>query len=354
MADGFAKLGHDVSLVCRQPYRRKMLPSDQLRSDFGLSPNLNIVQVRSSLFGKRLDEQVSFARQVARIAKKLRPEVTYSRSYVAPAVLADLGIPSVAESHAHPGHNSKPFRQMVHSAKHSLCFRALITIAPVLKKNFVELGVPDEKVHVLPDAVDLELFDRPPNYERKIRSRPRIVYAGHLYDYKGIPTILEAARLLPDADFLLIGGFVDDVRRVSAFIEANGLSNVELTGLLPLSAVPQYLWGSDVLLLPPSAKHPSALWTSPVKLGEYLASGTPIVATRIPALEYWLKNEEAVFVPPDSGGALAEGIRRLLSSTNIGTEMARRGRSLAETMSYQKRCQKIIDLAHVAPDVQRS
>ncbi len=207
--------------------------------------------------------------------------------------------------------------------------------------------MPADKVHVLADAVDLDLFNRPIDYVKEARDRPRIVYAGHLYDYKGIPTILEAAALLPKCDFVLVGGFAADVRRVSDIVTANRLSNVLLTGLLPLSAVPHYLWGSDVLLLPPSADHPSARWTSPVKLGEYLASGNPVVATRIPALEHWLQNEEVLFVPPDDGSALADAIRRLLDNVDLGADFARRGSRLAAKMSYMERCQKIIDLARV-------
>lgn len=234
---------------------------------------------------------------------------------------------------------------MVRAAERSKDFRALVTIAPVLRDNFIELGVPPEKVHILADAVDLDLFNRPAGYVKESRDRPKIVYAGHLYDYKGIPTILEAARLLPKYDFALVGGHAADVERVSDHVKSNRLTNVALTGLLPLSAVPEHLWESDVLLLPPSANHPSAQWTSPVKLGEYLASGNPVVATRIPALEYWLRNDEVLFVPPDDGNALASGIRHLLENIKHAVEIANRGSRFALNLSYRKRCKKIIELA---------
>jgi glycosyltransferase involved in cell wall biosynthesis len=255
-----------------------------------------------------------------------------------------LGIPVAAESHAHPGAGGAPLGRMVHAAAHQPEFRTVVTIAPILRDHFVGLGVPEHKVLILPDGVDLKMFRRPETWQRTVtRQRPRVVYAGHLYDYKGVPTLLDAAAQLRDCDFVLVGGTEEDLRRQRSRISASGLDNVTLEGWRPHTDVPSYLWNADVLVLPPSRQHPSANWTSPVKLGEYLASGVPVAATRIPALQYWLRDGEVFFVEPDDPVSLAEGIRRLLADSRMVRSMTRKARLLAESLSYEGRCDRIID-----------
>ena len=226
-------------------------------------------------------------------------------------------------------------------------FRLLVTISDYLSECYRELGVPPEKLLVLPDAVDLNLFacpsTLPPNpYNEK---KPIVAYIGHLYDYKGIPTIIETASLLPDIVFHLIGGWPEDVERQRARVENKGLKNVVLHGLIQHSRIPPFLWHSDVLLLPPSLDHPSAKWTSPVKLGEYLASGTPIVATSIPALLDWLSEEEVQFVKPDSPESMAEGILKILDNPERGQMLSKNGILKSQNLSYERRAERLLKLS---------
>jgi len=346
IADGFAKLGHEVKVVCREP-RRGKVTVDELRKQFHLCERLTFVQVPSTFFFFPLNQNGSFANQVTEVSTEFKPDLSYCRNYVAPVRLAESGIPVIAESHAHPGNTQKPLMDMVRGLIKESDFIGLITISPVLKNNFISLGVPEEKIFILPDAVDNELFKRPSNFKQSERENPVVVYSGHLYDYKGIPTILSAAKLLPDVNFKLVGGHEEDVKRVSDEIRIKKLTNLSLTGHLPHSEVPQHLWNADVLLLPPSGKHPSAQWTSPVKLGEYLASGTPVVATKIPALNYWLTDKEVKFVEPDNPESLAKGIRSILENPVKNVERIRKARELAQKLSYERRCERMLRFAEI-------
>ena len=346
MADGFAKLGHDVTLVCRQP-KKDPVSDEDLRQRFGLSSNLSFLQVKAACLGIPLDAHGSFARQVMDKAKRIAPDFAYCRNYIAPVSLSKSGVPTVAESHAHVGNTRKPLRKMVMALAMVSEFKALVTIAPILKDNFVALGVPPEKVHVLADSVDLDLFARPKGFVKKRPKKPLIVYSGQLYDYKGIPTILDAAAMAPEWDFRLVGGHDRDIDRITDLVLNRGLQNVTLTGCVPHSRVPKHLWEADVLLLPPSALHPSARWTSPVKLGEYLASGSPVVATSIPALKDWLKNEEVHFVEPDNPKELCNGISYVLSNAVVSHEITERAYELAKSISYEERCKSILGMVRL-------
>jgi glycosyltransferase involved in cell wall biosynthesis len=341
MADGFAKNGHDVTVVCRESSITPM-DDEMLREKFHLSNKVSFIQTSSKRFFMPLPTTEAFAKQVIEIARAIKPDFAYCRSFIAPIKLAESGVPTVAESHAHIGNTSRPLLALVKSLKENKELRGLVTIGEALKENFVSLGVPLQKVMVLPDAVDIELFTRPKKYNRSLRQRPLITYSGHLYDYKGIPTVLHAALKTPEWDYRLVGGHEKDIERIENYCKSKGISNVSLVGFVPHKEVPMYLWDADILLLPPSAHHPSARWTSPVKLGEYLASGTPVVATAIPALKFWLRENEVFFVQPDSPVDLIKGVKKVLNNTADTLKMIEKAYCWAMKISYQKRCGSVL------------
>jgi glycosyltransferase involved in cell wall biosynthesis len=347
-AEGFSSLGHDVVLLCRHP-QKGPVPSQSLAADYGLHETLRWVQLPPRTFGYPLGNHWAFALQAAPTLLRERPDVVFARAYVLPWVSSRMGFSTVAESHANPENHSAPFRRLVAAARHRE-FRLWVTISNRLAEFYASRGVPRDKLAVLADGVDLSLFTRPENLpENPYRShvgRPAVVYAGHLYDYKGIPTILEAARLLPEYMFHLVGGWPRDVERQKARAADMGLSNVTFHGLQPHAEVAAYLWHAQALLLPPSANHPSAGWTSPVKLGEYLISGAPVVATRIPALEDWVTDQEVCFVTPDDPQALAKGIQSLLSHADYAARLAAAAARVAQGMSYTERARRILKRLH--------
>ena len=81
------------------------------------------------------------------------------------------------------------------------------------------------------------------------------------------------------------------------------------------SQIPIWLKAADILVLPNSALEKiGAVYTSPLKLFEYMASGTPIVASAVPALAEVLGKSEAVFFEPDNANALAEVLKNSLAN----------------------------------------
>jgi glycosyltransferase involved in cell wall biosynthesis len=349
MAEGFAKLGHKVTILCRQSAEGK-LPPEKLGDVYGLRENLRWTQVPDVLLGRPVGQHWGFALLASPVALWEGPELVFARSYVFPWVTSKLGIPTVAESHAHPRNSTAPFLRFVEATKHR-GFRLCVTISQRLADHYHTLGVPREKLIVLPDAVDVELFQEPHQLPASPYQDdgPNVTYAGHLYDYKGIPTILETARQLPDVRFHLVGGWPKDVEQHKRRARELRLDNVTFHGLKPHASVPPFLWHADVLLLPPSLHHPSAEWTSPLKLGEYLASGTPVVATRIPALRDWLTRQEVEFVEPDNPRDLAEGIQRVLHSRGRAESLSTAGRVKARSLSYEKRAEAILEHSGFGP-----
>jgi glycosyltransferase involved in cell wall biosynthesis len=339
IAEGFAKLGHDVTLVCHAPKAGRQSKED-LQTLYGLQAPIQWVQLPQRFLGMTVTNGWFFALMALPSLFRVSPDRVYSRSYVFPTLTSRLGVPTLAETHAWPENDNPAFQSMINATRNKT-FQYCITISHRLAEQYIMKGALPEKVLVLPDAVDLHMFSRPSNRQSSdspySTDRPNVAYVGHLFDYKGIPTILEAAKLLPEVNFHLVGGLPLDIKRHTKTVAEQGLTNVMLHGLQPFGQVPAYLWHADILLLPPSANHPSAAWTSPLKLGEYLASGTPAIVTAIPALKDWVDDNEVCFVPPDDAESMAQAIRLILSDGALAQRLSQNGLQKALTFSYERR-----------------
>lgn len=343
MAQGFARLGHEVTIVCRQSLDGKVL-SEQLAQIYGITESLKWIQLPSRIFNRHIGQNWQFSLLALPIVLRNRPDLVYARSYIFPWLSSKVGLSTVAESHAPPNTVIPPLKYLVKATNYRT-FHKWVTISHRLAQYYQSLGVPQEKLLILSDAVDLKFFQRPSHLPPSPYppNRRNIAYVGHLYDYKGIPIVLEAAALLPEVCFHFVGGWEKDIERQKQRTKNLNLGNVTFHGMKPQIEVPNFLWHADVLLLPPSQYHPSAAWTSPVKLGEYLASETPVVATDIPALRDWLTDKEVEFVQPDNPEALAISIKNLLNNQPRAESLIMMGSERAQELSYEKRAMAVID-----------
>jgi len=176
---------------------------------------------------------------------------------------------------------------------------------------------------------------------------PVVAYAGHLYPWKGSDVLVRALASLPETRGLIVGGRRGDgdIARVQNLIHQLELDDrVTLTGLVPRANVPERLAGADVLVLPTLAT-PSARYTSPLKLFEYMASGKPIVASDLaPIREILTDGENARLVPPGEPAALAAAVRELLADRALAERLARAAFDKVTAHSWSRRAEQIEQL----------
>ncbi|MBI5348748.1 MAG: glycosyltransferase family 4 protein [Chloroflexi bacterium] len=224
----------------------------------------------------------------------------------------------------------------------------VISISSALADQYLGFGISPHNILIAPDAVDLK------RYEGLIREDARrrleigdqrlAVYTGHLYEWKGASVFAEAASQLENVRALIVGGTEGDVRRLRAEVSERGWKNVEVIGYVAPDQVPLYQVAADVVVLPNSAKSEiSRLHTSPLKLFEYMASGTPIVASDLPSLREVLRDHEnAILVEADDANALANGIKLLLNDRALADRLAATARKDVETMTWSARAESVI------------
>jgi glycosyltransferase involved in cell wall biosynthesis len=176
-----------------------------------------------------------------------------------------------------------------------------------------------------------------------LRGKKVIAYAGRINRLEGVDVLLKAMRLVadehPDAVLVIAGSAatVDPIVRLPLDYPelARGMGIADLvvfTGFLPMQGVVDLLAAADVLVSP-KIDHPANVVAAPIKVGEYLASGRPVVATRICELDEWLRDgEDVVFCATGDVDGLAAALSRVLSDPERGRLIGASGRERARSV----------------------
>lgn len=219
-------------------------------------------------------------------------------------------------------------------------------------KNFItrKYGVAPEKISVAHDAVDLEEFNNflPKNKARELLNMPQdkkiVVYIGGIMKKKGIFVLLDAAAMMrDDCLFEIVGWFIhDESDKAKKYVAQNKINNVVFRGYAPRGDVPKYLSAADVLVIPNSSLYEETkLFTSPMKLFEYMSSGRPIVASATPTMREILNENNAILIEPDSPKALKEGILKIFQNNNLARLIAENSKKDVQNYTWLKRAEKI-------------
>lgn len=209
--------------------------------------------------------------------------------------------------------------------------------------------VPEEKIIVELNAVDIDQFDP---VESQVEARTAlglpqneiiVLYTGHLYGWKGADILAEAAKEIPEYLVYFVGGVDPHLQKFKD--KYAHVDNLRIIGHRPHAEIPLWQRSADVLVLPNSGKEDiSRYYTSPMKLFEYMASGTPVVASRLPSIEEIVSDDEIVFVDPDSTKELSEGIVLAMSDLDISDKKANSAHEQVLSHTWKARAQRIIKI----------
>ena len=223
----------------------------------------------------------------------------------------------------------------------------VMVITNELRKKLIELGLAKENILIASDGVDLEKFAIEPNrgWAREQTGLPAdkkiVLYTGHLFGWKGADVLAETAGNLPEVLFVFVGGTATDTVAFRKRNQSGG--NILILGHQPHRQIPMYLKAADMLILPNSGREPiSRLYTSPLKLFEYMASGRPIVASDLLSLREVLNENNAVLVAPDDPTALAAGINQVLTDPSLAERISRQALNDVQNYTWSKRADKIL------------
>ncbi len=223
----------------------------------------------------------------------------------------------------------------------------VIAISNGIKNELEKNGFDSKNLLVAFDGVDLAKFDidiSKTEARNKLNlplNKKIVIYTGHLFKWKGVDTLVEAAELLKDVLFIFVGGMVSDVEK---FKKGHSLENILFLGHRPYRDIPLFLKAADVLVLPNEKEEKiSELYTSPLKLFEYMASRRPIIASDLPSIRDVLDEKSAVFFEPGNANHLAKGIEKIIESENLAQALSARVFEKVQNYTWQKRAEKILE-----------
>ncbi|MCM8784117.1 MAG: glycosyltransferase family 4 protein [Candidatus Omnitrophica bacterium] len=202
----------------------------------------------------------------------------------------------------------------------------------------IKLGVPEEKICIIPVGADLEKFNPSVSGEevrKRFNLRGKVVlYLGQLHSGQYAEQFIYTAKKIlekkedEEVDFLIVGGGfkLNSLKELTKKLNLD--SRVIFTGPVPHDEVPKFIASADVCVAC-FEDNKITRCKSPLKIVEYLASGKAIVASNVGEVKEMIK-ECGILVKPSDYYDLAQNILRLLESKTLRLNLGILARKKAE------------------------
>lgn len=217
------------------------------------------------------------------------------------------------------------------------CFDGIITVTEPINKRFRH-----------PNKVIVKNYPRLDNYKdfASVSREEYVVYIGDITLIRGVIEMVEAINISASNNIKLkLGGrFAPPELRDQILNETNS-SKIEFCGWLSQEEIAKILSKAmcGLVVLHPVSGYLNAY---PVKMFEYMASGTPVIASDFPLWRTIIKDAECgLLVNPMKPLEIAEAIQWLLDHPEEAKKMGESGRkAVMEKYNWAKEEKKLLDL----------
>ncbi|HEC17222.1 MAG TPA: glycosyltransferase, exosortase A system-associated [Sedimenticola sp.] len=217
---------------------------------------------------------------------------------------------------------------------------AVTTICEGLKSDIVKRGIPESKVTVIPNAVDIKRFSSAHRRDEALaanlglQGKTVLGFIGSFYAYEGLPLLVqslpEILSEVPDVRLLLVGGGPQEAE-VKASVEQLGLSKVVcFTGRVPHNEVGRYYDLVDIFVYPRQHMRLTDLVT-PLKPLEAMAQERLVLASDVGGHRELIRDgENGRLFKAGSSDALAGVALHMLRHKESWAGLKQRGRAFVE------------------------
>ena len=207
----------------------------------------------------------------------------------------------------------------------------VVVLSDDLRDNVVAKVGPhhSHKVVVIPNFVDSVFVTPLPRNtayrtELGIGDEVVVMYAGNVGFSQSLDLVVEAARRIPEATFVING---DGSGREHFEESARGIPNIRFNGYQPKERVPEVLATGDIHVVP--LRRGLGAVSVPSKTYSILAAGRPVVAAIDPGTEVprmLTASGAGVSVPPDDIDSFVGALRSLVADQQLRLRMGENGR----------------------------
>tara|TARA_B100000212_G_scaffold341235_1_gene323846 strand:- start:1237 stop:2337 length:1101 start_codon:yes stop_codon:yes gene_type:complete len=275
-----------------------------------------------------------------------KSDMYYSRDLLTLLILSLLGFKSLYEFH-HPA----PFlNTLIFSIYTKLPNTKLITISNALKSSVIKnLKINPEKIKVLHSCVDLNKYDDIKNksyIRNKLgfdNSKYYVLHTGSSYKGRGVEAFIELCKVSSDIFFIHIGGTEKELLSLKILAKEKGIKNFKLIPTLPQINIIEYQIAADLLFYIITEKWPTYWCCSPMKIPEYMASNTPILASSIGSVCEILDDKNA-FLYNLGGNNMIKSFKEAKSNPELAKKKALYARKKVESKyTWDIRAKSLLD-----------
>lgn len=298
----------------------------------------------------------SLAERLDEIIPQIKPDILHAHSpalngLAALKVAKKYGLPLVYECRAfwedaavdHGTTREGSLRYRLTKALETHVFKhadAVTTICEGLRRDIIGRGVAEEKITVIPNAVDIDKFTygeaAEPDLQAELGLNGKIVlgFIGSFYAYEGLLLLLDALPAIiqqqPDVRLLLVGGGPQQ-QQILQKIETLGLQDwVILPGRVAHDQVQRYYNLVDIFVYPRLAMRLTDLVT-PLKPLEAMAQGRLLVASDVGGHHELIRDRETGYLfKAGEKTALAQAVLAVLDQQDQWEQVRRAGRRYVE------------------------
>lgn len=296
-------------------------------------------------------------RRLAEVCTQVRPDILHAHSPVLNALPAlrvgrRLGVPVIYEVRAfwedaavdHGTTSEGGLRYRATRALETYVLRradAVTTICEGLRTEIVARGIPENRVTVIPNAVDVEKFASPGvdntelARELGVQGKRVLGFIGSFYAYEGLALLLSAlpaiAARVPDLGVVLVGGGPQEEELKSLAKQLGVEQYVVFCGRVPHARVQHYYDLIDVLVYPRLSMRLTEIVT-PLKPLEAMARRRLLVASDVGGhRELIIDGQTGRLFSSGSADALARTVVDVLQSPQSWEPMRNQGRRFVES-----------------------
>lgn len=232
---------------------------------------------------------------------------------------------------------------------------AVIALTEDMKRRMREIC--NREVSVIPNGIDLDRFQglNPGTLREglKVNSDEKLIlFVGGLKPIKGIEYLIQAMSSIKQSETkakLLLVGQGEERERLEQLAKSLGLNDyVRFIGEIPNEEVPEYMAASDVFVLPSLSESFGI-----VNL-EAMASGLPIVATRVGGLPEIIKEGNNGFlVEPKNPKEIAEKVLLILKDEELSSRISRSNKEKAKRYSWESIVERLEEVYQTIKELGR-
>ncbi len=299
------------------------------------------------------NEVTALADRIAQVAADWRPDIIHAHSPALCGLAAvkagkRLGIPVVYEIRAFwedaavgngTGREGSAKYWLTRVLENEVVSSAdkVVTICDGLRADLIARGYAPEKISIMPNGVDLDLFGDPLPRDAALAEElglgdgPVIGFLGSFYPYEGLDDLIAAmpsiVARVPDARLLMVGGGPAEKDLQGQAVASPAAHAIRFVGRVPHTQVDRYYSLVDVVCYPRKAMRLTELVT-PLKPLEAMAQGKLVAASDVGGHRELVRNGvNGTLFPADSPARLADAMVQMLETSAEWPEHRERART---------------------------